>query len=37
MDRQTRLAFITLAVLIAFLVLLWLYGSFSGWYENGGG
>jgi hypothetical protein len=33
MDRQTKFAFATLAVLIAFIVLLALYGSYSGWYE----
>jgi hypothetical protein len=33
MDRQTKFAFATLAVLILFIVLLTLYGSYSGWYE----
>jgi hypothetical protein len=33
MDRQTKLAFATLAVLIAFIVLLALWGSFHDWYE----
>ncbi len=33
MDRQTKLAFATLAVLILFVVLLGFYGSISGWYE----
>lgn len=33
MDRQTKLAFATLAVLIAFIVLLYVYGSYSGWYD----
>lgn len=34
MDRQTKLAFSVLAVLIAFVVILFFYGHFSGWYEN---
>jgi hypothetical protein len=33
MDRQTKLAFATLGVLIAFIVLLALWGSFHGWYD----
>jgi ABC-type phosphate transport system permease subunit len=33
MDRQTKFAFATLAVLIAFIVLLYFFGNFSGWYE----
>ena len=33
MDRQTKLAFSVMFALIAFIVTLWLYGSFSGWYE----
>jgi hypothetical protein len=33
MDRQTKLAFAVVGVLIAFVVILFLWGSFSGWYE----
>jgi len=33
MDRQTKVAFAALAALIAFVVTLWLYGTFSGWYD----
>jgi hypothetical protein len=33
MDRQTKLAFAIVGVLIAFIVLLALYGSYNGWYE----
>jgi hypothetical protein len=33
MDRQTKLAFATLAVLITFVVALAFYGSIHGWYE----
>ena len=33
MDRQTKFAFAVLGALIAFIVTLWLYGTFSGWYE----
>jgi nitrate reductase NapE component len=33
MDRQTKMAFAVLAVLIVFIVALALYGSFNGWYE----
>jgi hypothetical protein len=33
MDRQTKFAFVIVGVLIAFIVLLALYGSYSGWYE----
>ncbi len=33
MDRQTKMAFSVLAVLIGFIVLLGFYGSISGWYE----
>jgi cbb3-type cytochrome oxidase subunit 3 len=33
MDRQTKFAFAVLAVMIVFIVTLWLYGTFSGWYE----
>jgi len=33
MDRQTKLAFAIAGVLIAFIVLLTLWGSFHGWYE----
>jgi hypothetical protein len=33
MDRQTKMAFSVLAVLILFIVLLGFYGSISGWYE----
>lgn len=35
MDRQTKFAFAILAVLIAFVVLLFFFGHFSGWYESG--
>ena len=35
MDRQTKLAFITLGVLIAFVLALYFYGNFSGWYDSG--
>jgi predicted RND superfamily exporter protein len=33
MDRQTKMAFTVLGVLILFIVALYFYGSFSGWYE----
>jgi hypothetical protein len=33
MDRQTKMAMIIVAVLIAFVVILMFYGSISGWYE----
>ena len=36
MDRQTKFAFAVLGALIAFIVTLWLYGTFNGWYENAG-
>lgn len=36
MDRQTKMAFTILAVLIGFIVLLGFYGSISGWYEDAG-
>lgn len=34
MDRQTKAAFTILGVLILFIVLLYVYGSYSGWYDN---
>jgi hypothetical protein len=34
MDRQTKFAFSVLGALILFIVTLYLYGSYSGWYEN---
>ena len=33
MDRQTKMAFSVLGVLILFIVTLWLYSTFQGWYE----
>jgi hypothetical protein len=33
MDRQTKMAFSVLAVLILFCITLFLYGHFNGWYE----
>jgi hypothetical protein len=33
MDRQTKVAFTILGVLILFIVALYLFGDFSGWYE----
>lgn len=33
MDRQTKLAFTVLGVLILFIVALGFYGSIQGWYE----
>jgi hypothetical protein len=35
MDRQTKMAISVMFVLIAFCITLWLYGTFSGWYEGG--
>jgi hypothetical protein len=34
MDRQTKMAIVIVAVLIAFVVVLAFYGSISGWYDN---
>ena len=33
LDRQTKMAFSVLAVLIVFIIGLYFYGSYSGWYE----
>ena len=33
MDRQTKMAFAIVAVLVAFIAALYFFGSFSGWYE----
>ena len=35
MDRQTKAAFTILGVLIVFMVVLFAYGHFNGWYEGG--